>query len=73
MHLKDKYREFETKARTGDIPDELNPIFLFNLTRTELLVQIVSGELDTVELAQRQLGNRGLDNQGNWVGFKRYQ
>lgn len=73
MHLQDKYSEFETKARTGELPDELNPIFLFNLTRTELLVQIVSGKLDAVELARRQLRNRGLDNQDNWVGFKRLQ
>lgn len=51
--------------------DETNPNYLFNLTYTELLVKIVNGEIDAKQLAEAQLKNRGLDNTGNWVGFKK--
>ncbi|SHF53520.1 hypothetical protein [Flavisolibacter ginsengisoli] len=71
MKKEDKYSEFETKARTGELPDELNPILLFNLTCTKLLIQILIGEIDPVELANRELRNRGLDNKGMWEGLKR--
>ncbi len=50
--------------------DELNPEYLFRLTYTELLVKIASGEIDAQECAQKELKNRGLDNNGKWVGFQ---
>lgn len=54
-----------------EIPDELNEKFLFNMTHTQLLLRIVSGEIDAKELAIKQLKNRGLDIEtGAWVGFK---
>lgn len=54
-----------------EIPDELNEKFLFNMTHTQLLLRIVSGEIDAKELAIKQLNNRGLDiKTGAWVGFK---
>lgn len=49
--------------------DELNPKYLFSLTWNDLLVKIVSGEVDPVQLAREQLANRGLDQSGKWVGF----
>ena len=49
--------------------DELNPKYLFSLTWNDLLVKIVSGEVDPVQLAREQLANRGLDQSGKSVGF----
>jgi len=52
-----------------DLPDDLNPEFMLQTTRTELLVRIVQGDLDPVALARSELENRGLDTRGNWTGF----
>lgn len=49
--------------------DDLNPIYLFHLTATDLLVAIVHNQIDPVELARKELRNRGLDMNGKWVGF----
>lgn len=57
-------------AFEGIIPNELDEQFLYNLTATELLVKIANGEIDAKKLAEEQLKNRGLNNQGVWVGFR---
>lgn len=49
--------------------DALNPEFLFNSTATDLLIAIANGEIKAVELAKKQLENRGLDLSGKWIGF----
>jgi hypothetical protein len=51
--------------------DELNPIYLFHLTATDLLVGIVNKQIDPLELARKELKNRGLDETGKWVGFRK--
>lgn len=52
--------------------DELNPVYMFQMTRNELLVKIASGEINPVELAKNELAMRGLDiRTGKWVGFDR--
>jgi len=53
-----------------ELPDELNQDYIFSLTANELLVKIANGEIDAVELAKIQLSNRGLNENGEWVGFK---
>ncbi|WP_372947815.1 hypothetical protein [Mariniphaga sp.] len=50
--------------------DDLNPRYLFQLIATDLLVAIVKKQIDTTDLANRELANRGLDENGKWVGFK---
>jgi len=52
------------------ISDELNPQYLFSLTATDLLVQIANGSIDAKKIATMQLGIRGLNLEGKWVGFK---
>lgn len=52
-----------------ELSDELNPRYLFSLTATKLLVQIVNNEINVQQLAHDQLRNRGLNNEGQWVGF----
>ena len=54
----------------GDIiKDDLNPKFIFNTTNTELLVQVLKGEIDPMRLVKEQLVQRGVDENGLWVGF----
>ena len=50
--------------------DDLNPRYLFQGIATDLLVAIVNNQIDPVELANKELENRGLDTTGNWIGFK---
>ncbi len=49
--------------------DETNPAFLLATTPPSLLLAIVNGLIDPVQLAREQLANRGLDANGLWVGF----
>lgn len=49
--------------------DLTNPDYLFSTTATVLLQAIADGLIDPVQLARQQLANRGLDLDGNWIGF----
>jgi len=44
-------------------------IHLINLASTEFLCAVVRGEIDLKDLAKETLANRGVDENGNWVGF----
>lgn len=57
--------------KTEEIHDDDNPIYTFATTNTSILKKIVSGEVDANALAKKELENRGLDNDGKWVGFDR--
>lgn len=54
---------------TENIPDELNPKCVFSGTSNAILVDLVNGGDKVFELLHEALANRGLDLQGNWVGF----
>lgn len=54
-----------------ELSDDENPIYLYSTINTSLLVKIVNGEIDPTQLARTELNNRGLDNDGQWVGFNR--
>jgi len=61
---------YRAAASLGLIPDEENPIFLFNGTRAELLLQVISGKISARELAIFEMNARGLDvKTGRWVGW----
>ena len=49
--------------------DETNPAFLYQGTSAPLLLAIAAGLIDPVDAARRELANRGLDADGQWVGF----
>ena len=51
--------------------DELNPAYLFSTTATSLLLAITDGLIDPVALAHQTLASRGLNENGEWVGFER--
>ena len=67
----EQYKQFQQAADIGTIKDDVNPIFIFSMTATELLTKIVSGEINAVELAAIELQNRGLDMSGKWIGFRK--
>ena len=50
-------------------PDDLNPKYLFTGIATVLLAQIAKKEIDPLKLACKELSERGLDLNGNWIGF----
>ncbi len=62
--------EMKTEKEIAELPDDLNPNYIFSLTATVLLVQIAKGEIDAVDFARKELANRGLGRHGLWVGFR---
>ena len=61
---------YRAAASRGWIPDEENPIFLFNGARAELLIDIINGKIDAQEFARMELRARGLDLEtGRWIGW----
>ena len=40
------------------------------LADTKVLAAVARGELDLNAVARRELANRGLNQQGKWVGFE---
>lgn len=52
-----------------NIPDEFNPAFIFSGVHSKLLSAILKKEIDIIDLAKKEMENRGLDKNGKWVGF----
>ena len=68
---KKEYHDYQAAAALGLIPDSDNPLFLFSGISKDLLLDIVNGKLDPVQLARIELRNRGLDlKTGRWIGWK---
>jgi hypothetical protein len=65
-----EYNQYRTAAALGLLPDEENPIFLFNQTNKDLLLDIITGKIDTRELARMELRNRGMNYEGRFVGWE---
>ena len=61
--------------QTGDCSDYRNNRIhrrrarIYSARLNKVLVAVVSGELDLNYLARKELSSRGLDKQGQWVGF----
>ncbi|SFA56457.1 hypothetical protein SAMN04488511_1168 [Pedobacter suwonensis] len=66
----DKYDKYALAAREGTIPDSENPLFVFSMTSTKLLVMAVHKQIDLMELARMELAARGLNKKGEWVGMR---
>lgn len=56
-------KDYESRA------DDINPRFIFSTTATALLLEALRGDFDLKQLIRRELANRGLNAEGNWVGF----
>ena len=64
------FTELEYNSLAGRMPDNENPIFIFTLTDKKNLLAILNDELDIKELVKYELKNRGMNENGNFVGFK---
>jgi len=67
----EQIKDFQAAASLGLIPDEENPIFLFSQTHTDLLVDILDGGIDPIQMAKRELATRGRNEKGKFIGFKK--
>lgn len=59
-----------TPTKTTELPDDLNPEYVFSTTATQLLCRAARGEIDLEQIARDTLAHRGLDHEGKWVGFE---
>jgi len=50
-------------------PDDQVAEYVFQTIHSSILADIVNGKEDATMLAAKQLASRGLDKNGNWVGF----
>ena len=66
-HTTTKGDDVQAKKPMTKINDEKNERYLFQGTDTDLLVGIVNGMIDPVELARFTLHDRGLDTNGKWI------
>lgn len=67
--LNDQVAEWVKAGEDGFLIDDCNPVYMFSTTDTVLLSKIVKGVINPTFLAARELANRGLDIDGEWVGF----
>lgn len=58
------HEEFYSKRK-----DDENPRFIFSMTSDKVLVEALNGDFDLVYMVRRELANRGLDQNGKWIGF----
>ena len=68
-NLKAAKSELLKKGGMALLRDEENPQYIFQGTDRYILSEIVSGQIDPVALAKKELRNRGLNSWGEWVGF----
>lgn len=50
--------------------DKKNPEFAFQTMDTELLLKFASGEVDAMKMIKKEIANRGLNKDGEYVGFR---
>lgn len=69
--LQTKIQEWKKNSDNGTLSDDENPMFLFQMTSAKVLVEILNSKIDLNEFIKHELANRGLDNNGKWVGFQK--
>ena len=60
---------FAAAKRDNEKNDEINIDFVYQQTDTELLLTLLNPKTDARYYLKKELANRGLDNDGLWVGF----
>ena len=54
-HMTNEHRrDYKDAAHKGTIPDNENPLFIFSLTSTVLLVQLLSGDLNLKKMIEQE-------------------
>lgn len=66
----DQIESYRKASEDGSLPDDLNPVYLFSTTKTQLLVKLVKGDVNALDLVRYELAERGLDMEGKWIGFE---
>jgi len=62
---------FKNRISDLNVPDELNPELIFQMTDASLLLDIVKDQIDIKQMARDELAKRGLSqNSGKWIGFE---
>ena len=64
-------KRLEAQLADRNVSDSQNPVFIFSMTSTDLLLAAAAGLIDLNQLAREQLADRGLNADGKWVGFDR--
>ncbi|HOJ19591.1 MAG TPA: hypothetical protein PLT92_13600 [Ignavibacteriaceae bacterium] len=54
-----------------NLPDDLNPRYLFSTIHKDLLIQVLNNKIDLQYLVKKELANRGLNAEGLWIGFEK--
>lgn len=65
-----EYKKYLKKSDEGILSDNSTPIFIFSMANSQLLVDAIAGKFDLKTLAKIELRNRGLNKNGEFVGFK---
>ena len=58
------------RLNTDSLSDSDNPRFIFSMTSTKLLLDILNDGINPLYLARKELINRGIGTSGTWVGFE---
>lgn len=66
----EQIKQYRQAAQDGSLPDEENPLLLFSRTSTNLLAKLLTKEFNIQALVRMQLRERGVNDKGQWVGFK---
>ncbi|TDX00516.1 hypothetical protein [Dinghuibacter silviterrae] len=69
----EKIEKYRLAAEDGSLPDGENPLFLFSTTSTNLLAKLLAKEFNVLDLVRMELANRGVNEKGQWIGFKTAQ
>jgi len=62
--------ELKTASFTGEVSDDNNPLFAFSTMTNELLTAFAKGKYDIDFFLRNELASRGLNINGQWIGFK---
>jgi hypothetical protein len=62
-------QQLNTALSTLNTSDDTTPLFAFSTTSTVILVAFVNKVVNADEVIMAELKARGLDINGNWIGF----
>lgn len=68
---REQIEAYSEAMEKGSIPDNRNPLNILRGVHASLLIKIIEHAFDVVAIARYELRNRGLDEQGMWVGNKK--
>lgn len=61
------------KKEQEELPDELNPDYVFSLTHSSLLIDMAKGRIDRIAPAKQELASRSIDDKRKRNGFDKVE